>query len=60
MPCTLAGSADRPFTPTPGHSNMRGLLRALLAGWAAKKWGGGCLGTIIVFLIVFWLLSYVL
>jgi len=33
-------------------------LRTLLAGAAAWKWGGGCLGTIIVFLIVYWLLGY--
>lgn len=35
---------------------MRGLLRALLAGWGAKKMGGGCLSTIIIFLILYFLL----
>jgi len=34
-----------------------GLLRGGIAGIAAWKWGGGCLGTIIVFLIVYWLLG---
>lgn len=38
---------------------MSNLIRGALAGAAAWKLGGGCLGTIIVFLIVFWLLGYV-
>lgn len=38
---------------------MRGPLRGLLAGVAAWKWGGGCLSTIVVFVIVFWLLGHV-
>lgn len=33
-------------------------IRTILAGIAAWKWGGGCLGTIIVFLIAYWLLGY--
>ena len=40
---------------------MRKIIRALLAGWGAKKLGGktgcGCLGTIVVFIILWWLLS---
>jgi hypothetical protein len=40
---------------------MRKIIRALLAGWGAKKLGGktgcGCFGTIIVFIILWWLLS---
>ncbi len=36
---------------------MGGGLRALVAGVAAWKLGGGIIGTIIVFLIVFWLLG---
>lgn len=31
---------------------MNNFFRALLAGAAAKKFGGGCLGTIIVFVLV--------
>ncbi len=38
---------------------MRGPLRGLLAGFTAWKLGGGCLSTIIIFLVVFWLLGYV-
>ncbi|MGH7449390.1 MAG: hypothetical protein ACREK1_08935 [Longimicrobiales bacterium] len=35
---------------------MRGLLRALLAGYGAKKLGGGCISTIIIFLILWFVL----
>jgi hypothetical protein len=35
------------------------LLRGLLAGWGASKLGGGCITTIIIFLILWWLLGRV-
>ncbi len=41
---------------------MKNILRAILAGWGAKKIGGGqcgCIGTIVVFIILYWLLGYV-
>lgn len=38
---------------------MRGFFRTALAGYGAYKWGGGCLGTIIVFALLFWILGYV-
>lgn len=41
---------------------MKKLLRVLLAGWGAKKIGGGgcgCIGTIVVFIIIYILLGYV-
>jgi hypothetical protein len=34
---------------------MNNLFRGLLAGYGAKKLGGGCLGTIVVFILL-WLL----
>lgn len=37
---------------------MQGWLKSLLAGAAAYKWGGGCLGTILVFVIVYYLLGH--
>ncbi|MEO6166228.1 MAG: hypothetical protein ABIO46_00675 [Chitinophagales bacterium] len=37
---------------------MQNWLRTLLAGAGAAKWGGGCFGTIIVFVILYWLLGY--
>jgi hypothetical protein len=36
---------------------MNGLLKAGIAGFAAWKWGGGILGAVILFLIVFFLLG---
>lgn len=36
---------------------MSGLVRGLLAGYGAAKLGGGCLGTVIVFVLLFWLLG---
>jgi len=41
-----------------GGQTMEGPLRGLLAGAAAWKFGGGCISTILVFIIVFWLLGY--
>jgi len=36
---------------------MNGLFKTLIAGFTAKKLGGGCFGFIIVFIIVYWLLG---
>jgi hypothetical protein len=33
------------------------LLRGLAAGYGAKKMGGGCLGTILMFILLWWLLG---
>lgn len=38
---------------------MNKLIRGLIAGYGAKKLGGGCLGTIAVFFIIYYLLGYV-
>jgi len=38
---------------------MRGIFRTLLAGYGAKKLGGGCVSTIVIFLILYWLLGRV-
>ena len=37
---------------------MQNWLRTILAGAAAYKWGGGCLGGIVVFILVYWLLGH--
>ncbi len=37
---------------------MRNIFRALIAGYGAKKLGGGCITTVILFIILFWLLGY--
>lgn len=33
------------------------LLRGLAAGYGAKKLGGGCFSTVIIFLLLWWLLG---
>jgi len=36
---------------------MNNPWRGLLAGAGAYKWGGGCFGTVIIFLLLYWLLG---
>lgn len=38
---------------------MRNVARGCLAGWGASKLGGGCISTILIFIILYWLLGYV-
>ena len=38
---------------------MNKLFSALGAGWGAKKLGGGCFSTIIIFIILYYLLRHV-
>ena len=41
-----------------GNARTRGDIDAwLLAGWGASKLGGGCISTIIIFIILYWLLG---
>jgi hypothetical protein len=35
---------------------MRRLLAGLGAAWGAKKLGGGCISTVLIFLLLYWLL----
>lgn len=37
---------------------MQNWLRTLLAGWGAYKLGGGCFGTILLFILFYWLLGH--
>lgn len=37
---------------------MNKFFRVLLAGWGARKLGVGCFGTIVVFIIIYYLLGY--
>lgn len=37
---------------------MQGPLRGLIAGIAAWKLGGGCISTILIFLVVYYLLGH--
>jgi hypothetical protein len=43
---------------TKNENKMSKLLRGLAAGYGAKKLGGGCLSTIVIFLILWWLLGH--
>lgn len=36
---------------------MNSFFKTIIAGYGAKKLGGGCLGMIIVFVILYWLLG---
>ncbi len=36
---------------------MSKLLRGLAAGYGAKKLGGGCISTVLIFLLLWWLLG---
>ncbi len=36
---------------------MNGFFKTIIAGITAKKLGGGCLTTIIIFVIIYWLLG---
>jgi hypothetical protein len=37
---------------------MSKFLRMLAAGWGAKKLGGGCLSTVLIFIVLWWVLSH--
>lgn len=36
---------------------MNNFFRTIIAAWGAKKLGGGCLSTILVFIIIYWALG---
>jgi hypothetical protein len=36
---------------------MNKFFRALIAGYGAKKLGGGCISTVVIFLIIYYLLG---
>lgn len=37
---------------------MNNFFKAIIAGYGAKKLGGGCLSTIVVFVIIYYALGY--
>jgi hypothetical protein len=37
---------------------MSKILRGLAAGWGANKLGGGCISTVLVFFLLWWLLGH--
>ncbi len=36
---------------------MNSLFKTIIAGYGAKKMGGGCIGMIIIFIIIYYLLG---
>jgi len=36
---------------------MNNFFKALIAGYGAKKLGGGCISTVVIFLIIYYLLG---
>lgn len=36
---------------------MNKFFRALIAGYGAKKLGGGCISTVVIFVIIYYLLG---
>ena len=40
-----------------GRPSMSKLLRGVAAGYGAKKLGGGCFSTILIFILLWWLLG---
>jgi hypothetical protein len=40
-----------------GTPTMSKILRGIAAGWGAKKLGGGCFTTVLIFLLLWWLLG---
>ena len=45
-------------TRTPERERMSKLLRGLAAGYGARKMGGGCFSTVLIFLVLWWLLGH--
>lgn len=42
----------------PFESDMSKLLRGLAAGYGAKRLGGGCFSTIIIFILLWYILGH--
>jgi hypothetical protein len=40
------------------EESMSKLLRGLAAGYGAKKLGGGCMSTLVIFVLLWWLLGH--
>ena len=40
------------------ENSMSKVLRGLAAGYGAKKLGGGCFSTVLIFILLWWLLGH--
>jgi hypothetical protein len=57
MGAALARAADATLG-RKGANTMSKLLRGVAAGYGAKKLGGGCFSTVLVFILLWWLLGH--
>jgi hypothetical protein len=39
---------------------MRNIIRGVGAGYGAKRLGGGCISTVLIFILLWWLLGQIL
>jgi hypothetical protein len=46
-----------PISPTIRNQSMSKLLRGLAAGYGAKKLGGGCITTVLIFIVLWMILG---
>lgn len=51
-------SASGAGNPSPHILTMSKLLRGVAAGYGAKKLGGGCFSTVLIFIILWWVLGH--
>jgi hypothetical protein len=51
-------SVHGPTLRASQERNMSKLLRGLAAGYGAKKLGGGCFSTVLIFILLWWLLGH--
>jgi hypothetical protein len=56
-PAAPAAAAHAIARSLSRNDSMNNLLKTLIAGYGAKKLGGGCISTILIFIIIFWLLG---
>jgi hypothetical protein len=55
---TGAPRADCERIHFQGETSMSKLLRGLAAGYGAKRLGGGCFSTVLIFIVLWWLLGH--
>jgi hypothetical protein len=59
LPVLIKGNGWHSFSMIILKITMNNWLKTLIAGYAGWKWGGGCLGFVVVFAIVYFFLGHV-
>jgi hypothetical protein len=57
LPYTIAHTVQIAFANGQEGTVMQGPLRGIIAGLAAWKLGGGCISTIVIFILVYYFLG---